>query len=146
MQARPPATQSNAQPLYVLYIRQGCPRSQALTEALSRDPIPGLLIQDVNKIDPIPGWLDGTPTFADVATGNIYKGSDAMLCVQRLIEHKKSLQPPKPPAPHNPMDELFRLDEPVATDKYMGNAGQRGGWSEQTISDLRSRYSQPSHA
>ena len=161
MQSRPglqqgvygtPQPQQPQQPKYthVLYISQTCSKSMELLKALQSRPLAEVLVQDINKIVEKPAWLSGSPIVADVQRGLIYKGSDAIACLQQLfaLHHPPEVQQPvQPVAPRDPFTSFFEEPELVMTDKMMekyGAAGKRGGISEQHVSQVQERYSSQS--
>jgi hypothetical protein len=91
MQPAPPAKV----PEFVLYVHPDCPKSIELVQLLNKCPLSQLLIQNVCNIDPRPAWLNGVPMLANTKVGLVYKGSDAIIVVNRLIDlHIKSTKLP----------------------------------------------------
>lgn len=123
----PPA--SPPQTTHVVYTLASCPNSIKILQALAQNHVPSILVQDVRKLNQKPAWLNGVPLVADTQFGLLYRGSDAMLIIDKLIQKSKSNpttadHPPaaaaaapvqKAPAPppkkqKNPMDALFSED------------------------------------
>ena len=117
-QHQPPPTQhqppppAQARPNLVLYTHPNCPQSNGLIQQLMQRPrIQGLHIQDVNKLTERPPWLDGVPTLADTRLGIVYKGSDALMFMEKVIQQSASLPVSPPPPP--PLQEQKMVPPPL---------------------------------
>jgi hypothetical protein len=100
-------------PSYIVYVSMKCPVSAQLLTKLNKKPVPNTLVQDVHKLKEYPTWLNGTPIVADTGLGLIYKGTDALVLLEKLSnipeipkptptpKPKPTLPPPTPKTPRS---------------------------------------------
>lgn len=85
--AAPPATTSSGVPDYVLYFKSGCVTCDRLLQKIDRfGPLPNVYLQNILMLTQRPPWLDGVPILADTHLGMIYRGSDALIFLDKLID------------------------------------------------------------
>lgn len=86
---------------FILYIHPHCPTSRGLSTALRKQPRPDVYVQNVQLLEEKPEWLDGVPIVADTAMGLIYRGTDAVMFMDKLhtLPFPPTFPPPPPPTP-----------------------------------------------
>ena len=81
----PPAPHPSPNFQYVLYVHAACTNSESIL-ALLKDTIPkGVVkVQSIERIKPLPPWLNGTPIFVDSMNGTIYRGQEAFHAILKV--------------------------------------------------------------
>ena len=87
---------SSKQPKYVLYVHPKCPTSEKLKLHIQQQPAAqhDLYIQNVLLLKKCPEWLNGVPILADTTVGVIYRGTDCLVYVDKLLHSFRQQQPP----------------------------------------------------
>jgi hypothetical protein len=80
-------------PSFVLYVRPSCSPSTELLRKIHQNPLPEIFIQNINHMQDRPQWLVGSPTLVDTKVGLIYKGTDAVLYIDRLLALRIPMSP-----------------------------------------------------
>lgn len=93
----------------MLYVQSKCFPSRQLQELLQEYPTPTLVVQDAHQLHDKPDWLIGTPSIVDIKLGLLYKGSDAICLVQKLVQqpsHEDHTVPVEPRPDTTPREAL----------------------------------------
>ena len=142
----PPVTPSRTD--FVLYFHPKCPICTKLLGKLDSTPLDNVFLQNVMMLTDPPQWINGVPLLADTRLGLVYRGTDCMVFLDKMmIMPATTPAPPSAPTtpvmPHEPEETLPLTPKPSFSELFSiedtsspGSDRSPSKFSGTTLSDM----------